>query len=135
MQQLMHEKSTSKYQKQSATIEEINRQKEERIAALVSSRRIYRIEQSDVFWVESSKDNVYHYCKMNFTAAATGFKFCSCEDFKYRGHIRDCCHLEVIPLGIMKNKIVDTDKLPQEATKDCNCTVQELCYLEDEYSF
>ena len=61
-------KSTSKNQKQSTTVEEINRRKEERIAALISSRRIYRIEHSDVFWVESSKDNVYHYCKITFTS-------------------------------------------------------------------
>ena len=95
---------------------EIIRRKEERIAALVSSRRIYRIENSDVFWVESSKNNVYHYCKISFTSKSD-FRFCSCQDFKYRGQIRDCCHLEMIPIGIMKNKIVDVSALSKDAKK------------------
>jgi hypothetical protein len=41
----------------------------------------------------------------------------------------------MIPIGIIRNKIIDTDKLPKGATKNCNCTVQELSYLEDGYSW
>ena len=129
-------KSTSKNQntEQVKTIENIH---EKKVGPSLSCRRIYRLEYSNVFYVESSsQENIFHYCNLNFTS---GFTFCSCKDFKYRGEIRDCKHLEMIPLGIMKNVIVDVQKLPSFVKKDnhpqvCNVT-KELPYTKESYSF
>jgi hypothetical protein len=141
-------KSTSKNQK-TEQVEELEKRREERIEGLISSRRMFRVENSDVFYVESSKSNIYHYCKINFT---TSFKFCSCEGFKFRR--TRCCHLDIIPKGIMKNAIIDVQKLPAEVkiyhsnidndnsysvatipTKKHVCNVDKLPYTKGDYTF
>jgi hypothetical protein len=119
MQRLEFAKVTSKTnQKTEQTVEEIERRENERIRALVSSRRMYKLENSDVFYIESSKDNIFYYCKLSFTSPTTS-SFCSCKDFEFRGHIRNCYHLELmIPMGIMKGKMVDVPALPKDVIRD-----------------
>lgn len=124
-------KVTSKYQK-TETIEEIDRRENERIAALITSRRMFRLENSNIFYIESSKDNIFYFCKYSFTSPTTG-SFCSCKDFEFRGHKRNCYHLDLmIPMGIMKSKIVDVPALPKDVVRD---NMISKSYLEDEYSF
>ncbi len=71
---------------------------------------------------------------MNFTTTATTGSFCSCKSFEFRGKFRNCCHLDMIPIGIMKGKIVDVAKLPETAKKYSNCNVTDLLYTKEQYS-
>ena len=133
MQQLKieHKKSTSNKKQKTEQIEVENRRKE-RIAALVSSRRMYRLENSNIFYIESSKDNIFYFCKYSFTSKDN---FCSCKDFEYRGTIRDCYHItQMIPIGIMKNRIIDVPALPKERKRDNNTMVSKD-WKSDQYDF
>jgi hypothetical protein len=116
MQQLKveHKKTTSKNQK-TEQVEEMDL-REKKVRALISRRRLYRLENSNIFYIESSKPNIVYYCR--YTFGSTG-NFCSCKDFEFRGTIRDCYHLtHMIPIGIMKQKIIDVSALPKELKRD-----------------
>jgi hypothetical protein len=129
--QIVHKKSTSKTNQNTEQVEESEIRRKERIAALVSSRRMYRLENSDIFYIESSKDNIFYFCKYSFSSKNN---FCSCKDFEYRGTIRDCYHLShMIPIGIMKGKIIDVSALPKEVKRD-NSMVSKS-YRDDDYEF
>ena len=131
MQQLKveHKKITSKNQK-TEHVEEIDLL-EKKVRALISSRRFYRLENSNIFYIESSKPNIVYYCR--YTFGSKGNNFCSCKDFEYRGTIRDCYHLtHMIPIGIMKGKIVDVTALPKELKRD---NTVSKSFRDDEYDF
>ena len=105
------------------------RESKGRVIAL--SRRVYRIINSDAFYVESeSKDNVYYYVMFD---TVKNFEWCSCADHSNR-HMK-CKHLHAVEYTIKFNVVVDTDKLPREAKKDNSCNVDILPYTEDEYDF
>jgi predicted nucleic acid-binding Zn finger protein len=123
-------KSTSKNQKTGPALVEDRREDKERIAALISSRRMYRLEGSNVFFIESSKPSITYYCRYIF--GSKGNSFCSCKSFEFRGHQRDCIHLEMIPIGIMKGKIIDVHALPKELKRDNTVKLQ---YEKEEYSY
>ena len=130
MQQLKveHKKSTSNKNQKTEQVEDLL---EKKVRALISSRRFYRLENSNIFYIESSKDNIFYYCRYTFGSKGN---FCSCKDFEYRGTIRDCYHLShMIPRGIMKNKIVDVPALPKEAKRDN--TIVSKSYRDDLYDF
>jgi hypothetical protein len=133
MQQLeIAKKSTSKYQNATKQVEEIVRREKERIEGLITSRRMYRLENSNIFYIESSKDNIFYFCKYSFGSPTTS-SFCSCKDFEYRGHKRDCYHLNVmIPMGIMKGKIIDVSALPKDVVRD---NMVPESYRDDDYDF
>jgi hypothetical protein len=116
--QIVHKKQTSKNQK-TEQVEEVEIRRKERIEAFVSSRRMYRLEGSNIFYIESSKPSITYYCRYIFGSKGNN-NFCSCKDFEYRGHKRDCCHLEMIPVGIMKGKIIDVSALPKEPKRFTN---------------
>lgn len=100
-----------------------------RVIAL--SRRVYKIKNSDVFYVESeSKDGMYYYVMYDIEK---NFEWCSCSDFSNRN--RKCKHIFGVEFAIKSNFVVETDKLPQNAKKDCDCNVKELSYKKDDYSF
>ena len=74
------------------------------------SRRIYRLMQTDVFYVESeSTDNVYYFVKFKPDV----IEWCSCCDNSLRG--MKCKHLHSIEYAIKFGTLKDTDKLPVEA--------------------
>jgi len=88
------------------------------------SRTIYRITNTDVFYVESeSKDDMYYYVMFN---TAKNFEWCSCLDNSNRG--LKCKHIFAIEFAIKMGMVKDTDKLPPAAKKSKG-------YEEDEYSY
>ena len=92
MQQLTIENKKSISNKNQKT-EQVEDLLEKKVKALISSRRFYRLENSNIFYIESSKDNIFYYCRYTFGSKGN---FCSCKDFEYRGTIRDCYHLSHI---------------------------------------
>ena len=101
-----------------------------RVIAL--SRRVYRIINSDVFYVESeSKDGIFYYIMFD---TAKNFEWCSCLDFSNRQ--KKCKHIHGVEYAIRFNSVVDTDKLPREAKKDNQvCNVKDLPYKQEVYDF
>jgi len=88
------------------------------------SRTIYRITNTDVFYVESeSKDGMYYYVMFD---TAKKFEWCSCKDFERRNNM--CKHLYAVSFAIKMNTVKDTEKLPPAAKKSKG-------YEEDEYDF
>ena len=57
---------------------------------IAQSRRIYRLMQTDVFYVESeSTDNVYYFVKFKPDVV----EYCTCPDNSLRGGQMKCKHL------------------------------------------
>ena len=82
-----------------------------RVIAL--SRRVYRLQNTDVFYVESeSNDNTYYYVKYNPDV----IEFCSCLDNSTRPGLK-CKHQFAIEFAIRMGTVKDTDKLPAEAKR------------------
>ena len=81
--------------------------------AIAQSRRIYRLLQTDVFYVESeSTDNVYYYVKFKPDV----IEWCTCPDNSMRtGEQMKCKHLHAIEYAIRLGTLKDTDRLPTEA--------------------
>jgi hypothetical protein len=101
---------------------------------LAISRRVYRFENSDTFYVESeSTDNLYYFVKYNPSV----FEWCACPDNSTR-HIK-CKHLYAIEFSIRFGTLKDIDKLPVEAKRYGATTTTAVSksssYEEDEYSF
>ena len=81
-----------------------------RVIAL--SRRIYRLLQTDVFYVESeSTDGIYYYVKFKPDV----IEFCSCMDSSTR-NVR-CKHSFAVEFAIRMGTLKDTEKLPKEAKR------------------
>lgn len=95
---------------------------------IAQSRRIYRLLQTDVFYVESeSTDNVYYFVKFKPDVV----EYCTCPDNSLRGGQMKCKHLHSIEFAIRMGTLKDTDKLPADATKKR----ESKSYTGDEYSF
>ena len=74
------------------------------------SRRIYRLLQTEVFYVESeSTNNVYYFVKYKPDV----LEWCSCMDNSTRG--LKCKHLFAIEFAIRMGTLKDTDRLPSDA--------------------
>lgn len=85
------------------------------------SRNVYRIEKSDVYYVESeSKDGKYYYVMFD---TVKNFEWCSCKDFS--NHKRKCKHLFAVEYAIKNNVVKNIDKLPSTTHS----------WKDDEYSF
>ena len=90
------------------------------------SRRIYRLLQTDVFYVESeSTDNVYYFVKFKPDV----IEWCSCMDNSTRG--LKCKHIWSIEFAIRMGTLKDTDKLPADAKRESSSRGWEC----DEYDF
>ena len=108
--------------------------------ALAISRRIYRLLQTDVFYVESeSTDHVYYYVKFKPDV----IEWCTCPDNSMRtGGQMKCKHLHAIEFAIRLGTLRDIDRLPTEAKvrKAVAVTPPTVgpttkSYAEDDYSF
>ncbi|HET6717108.1 MAG TPA: hypothetical protein VFG90_08245 [Nitrososphaeraceae archaeon] len=99
-----------------------------RVIAL--SRRVYRIVNSDVFYVESeTNDDMYYYVMFN---TAKGFEWCSCKDHERNAYQMKCKHLHGVEYAIRWGTFTDTDKLPTTVKKDNRSSKS---YKDDEYDF
>ena len=104
---------------------------------IAQSRRIYRLMQTDVFYVESeSTGNVYYYVKFKPDV----IEWCTCPDNSMRkgGQIK-CKHLHAIEYAIRLGTMKDTDRLPTEAkfrkVVPTATIVPTKSYTQDDYSF
>lgn len=141
MQQLTieHSKSTTN-NNQKVVSKEIEEKKTKdrrsrKSLVLALSRRVYRLENSDTFYVESeSANNVYYFVKYNPPV----LEWCACPDNSTR-YIK-CKHLYAIEFAIRFGTLKDIDKLPLEAkrygaTTTTTAVSKSSSYEEDEYSF
>ena len=104
---------------------------------LAISRRIYRLQKSEVFYVKSeSSDNTYYFVKFKPDVV----EWCSCCDNSTRG--MKCKHIWSIEFAIRLGIIKDTDRLPIEAkvkkvvvTTTTPATKPTKSYKDDDYSF
>ena len=96
------------------------------------SRRIYRLQNTDVFYVESeSSDNIYYFVKYQPSV----LEWCSCRDNSTRG--MKCKHLHAIEFAIRMGTLKDTDKLSAHARRDTTTATNKhsISWETDEYDF
>ena len=87
--------------------------REDKAKVIASSRQVYRIINSDVFYVESeTEDDLYYYVMFD----TDGCEWCSCWDYSAR-QVR-CKHLIAVAYAIKWGVVTDTDKLPPLAKRD-----------------
>jgi predicted nucleic acid-binding Zn finger protein len=107
--------------------------------SLALTRNVYRLVNTDVFYVESeSSNNTYYFVKFKPDV----IEWCTCPDSSMRtggeGQIR-CKHLHAIEFAIRLGTLRDTDRLPTEAkvrkTIAVTPTIKPKSYTEDDYSF
>ena len=112
--------------------------------SIAQFRKIYRLLQTDVFYVESeSTDNLYYFVKFKPDV----IEWCTCPDNSMRtgGQMR-CKHIWACEFAIRLGTLRDTDRLPTEAkvskvtASSATCAtirakVSTKSYTEDDYSF
>ncbi len=76
------------------------------------SRRIYRLQKTDVYYVESESSNdIYYFVKFKPDV----LEWCTCPDNSLRGGQIKCKHLHAIEFAIRLGTLRDTDRLPTES--------------------
>jgi predicted nucleic acid-binding Zn finger protein len=108
--------------------------------SLALTRNIYRLVDTDVFYVESeSSNNTYYFVKFKCGV----LEWCTCPDnsMSTGGQMR-CKHLHAIEFAIRLGTLRDTDRLPTEAKVRKVVvvippipTVPTKSYTNDDYSF
>ena len=98
---------------QKNTIEKKDRREGKgRVVAI--SRRVYRLQNTDIFYVESEgSDNIYYFVKFKPDV----FEWCSCLDNSTRRRGLKCKHLFAIEFAIRMGTIKDIDRLPADAKR------------------
>ena len=120
-------------------VEESINTREVRGEALATTRVIYRIQNSDTYYVQSKRsDNIFYFVRFNPSV----FEWCSCPDNSMRGE--KCKHIWSIEFAIRLGIIKETDRLPTEVKvkKKVVTTIAAATkplpaksYTEDDYSF
>ena len=105
------------------------------------STRVYRLQNSDTFYVESeTSDNIYHFVRYNPSVFEW---WCSCKDFE-SNRSKICKHLYACEYSIRFGTLKDIDKLPTTAEEAKRYPSHAIItttespknsYKEDEYSF
>jgi len=108
--------------------------------SLALTRNVYRLVNTDVFYVESeSSNNTYYFVKFKCGV----LEWCTCPDNSMRtggGQMR-CKHLHAIEFAIRLGTLRDIDRLPTEAKVrkvvviPSIPTVSTKSYTNDDYSF
>ena len=106
--------------------------------SIAQSRRIYRLMQTDVFYVESeSTDNIYYFVKFKPDLV----EYCTCPDNSLRGGQMKCKHIWSIEFAIRMGTLRDIDRLPTEAKVKkvipavSTKPLPAKSYKDDDYSF
>ena len=109
--------------------------------ALALTRSVYRLVNSDVFYVQSESSNdLYYFVKFKPDV----IEFCSCLDSSTRRNVR-CKHSFGVEYAIRLGTLKDIDRLPTEAkvSKQQKVVISiaqppkksSISYKDDEYSF
>ena len=120
MQQLTieHKKSTTNSNQIIVDKKKTKDRREGKGRCIALSRRIYRLLQTDVFYVESeSTDNVYYYVKFKPDV----LEWCSCRDNSTRRF--KCKHLWSIEFAIRFDTLKEIDKLPADVKRDTSMLI------------
>jgi predicted nucleic acid-binding Zn finger protein len=100
---------------------------------LAISHNVYRLQNTDTFYVESERsDNIYYFVRYNFS----GLKWCSCPYNSTRGI--KCKHQFAIEYAIRLGTLKDIEKLPAEAKRYGSTTTAAITsksYRDDDYDF
>ena len=135
MQQLQveHKKSNSNSKVVSSEETVVENKREGHGMNIALTRKVFRLEKSDTFYVESEKSNdLYYFVRYNPSV----FEWCSCPDNSTRGI--KCKHQFAIEYALMKGTLKDIDKLPVEAKRYGSTTVAAIAaksYRDDDYDF
>ena len=89
---------------------------------------IYRIKDSDSYYVPSETQNGIHYFVKFDTES--NYDWCSCPDSSTRG--MKCKHILAVGFALMMEKVVVVDRLPGGVKKDNSITKSAWT---DEYEF
>jgi hypothetical protein len=125
-------------QKKEQVEQEIRRECKGRSLAL--TRNVYRLVNTDVFYVESeSSNNTYYFVKFKPDV----IEWCTCPDNSMRtgGGQMKCKHLNAIGFAIRLGTLRDTERLPTEAkvskvvTTTATVIPTAKSYTDDDYSF
>lgn len=123
---------------QQLKVEQKNEQEQKRECkgrALALTRNVYRLLNSDIFYVESESSNdIYYFVKFKPDV----IEYCTCPDNSLRrGGQMKCKHLHSIEYAIRMGTLKDIDILPTEAkVRKVVATVKPTkSYTEDDYSF
>ena len=97
------------------------------------TRDVYRIVNSDTFYVQSESRDIYYFVRYE-----PSFHWCSCMDNSTR-HVK-CKHIFAVEFAIVKGTLKDTEKLPAEAKRHQHhetLTVESptKSYRDDNYDF
>jgi hypothetical protein len=116
--------------------EELENKREGKGRSLATSHMIYRIQNTDTYYVQSERsENTYYFVRYNFGV----LEWCSCPDNSIRGI--KCKHQFAIEYAIRLGTLKDIDKLPKEAERFTNQQIEELeavsyhSYRDDQYDF
>jgi hypothetical protein len=101
---------------------------------MVLSRRIYRLQNTDAYYVESeTRDDQYYFWKFKPEILES----CSCKDNSTRRHLK-CKHLFAIEFAIKWGTFKDIDKSSSIillSSQPTTIVQQSKSYLDDEYDF
>jgi predicted nucleic acid-binding Zn finger protein len=141
MQQLTIEHKNTRTNQVVKTTVKMKNRREGKGRVLAISQMVYRLQNTDIFYVESeTRDNHYYFVKYNPSSVVES-RYCNCKDNTTRG--LKCKHIFAIEFAIKWGTIKDIDKVPSpllEANKRYLAVVQpsnnnKKSYLEDEYDF
>jgi predicted nucleic acid-binding Zn finger protein len=104
--------------------------------SLTLTKNVYRLVNTDVFYVESESSNdTYYFVKFKPDVIA----WCSCPDNSMREGQMRCKHIWSIEFAIRMGTLRDTDRLPTEAkvskVVSTETVIPAKSYTDDDYSF
>ena len=126
---IVHKKSNNqqKIVSNENKVEEYENKREGHGRSIALTRKVFWLENSDTFYVESeSTNNIFYFVRYNPDV----FEWCSCPDNSYRGNTFK--HIFGVITAIKKSKLIEVDKLPSNVKRD---NMVPESYRDDDYDF